>query len=545
MGVTFALVSLFLLSVSWVSCYAASIHEDFGQCMSEHLTGKPHPTENIFTPDSPTYKSRYDAAQQNTRWVNSTVPLPKPTLILMPNNESQIQAAVLCSRQLGLQIRVKSGGHDYEGQSYLSKTPFIIIDLVNMRSIDINVEEQTAWVQTGATLGELYYNIGTRTNTLAFPGGLCPSVGTGGHISGGGLGVLLRKFGLAADNVIDASIVDVNGRILDRKTMGEDLFWAIRGGGGASFGVILSWKLKLVQIPATVTYFNIGVFGIENVTKLVYKWQRIAHKLPKDLFIRGLVATKKTLDENKVIKDKTIKVQFESLFLGSKWDLIPLLNKTFPELGVKQEDLQEMTWVHAAAFRLGGGDETENTLDMVLLNRTDIYRSSYKGKSDFVTTPISPEGLEGIWEKFLEEDTQVYMIIDPFGGQMDNISKSALPFPHRKGTLYNIQYLVKWYNNNATTYSRHQKWMKDLYEYMAPYVSQSPRAAYLNYKDLDLSSNQVGNTSYAQAKVWGEKYFKGNFERLARVKSMVDPSNFFRNEQSIPLLPTKGTKQFH
>ena len=123
-----------------------------------------------------------------------------------------------------------------------------------MRSIDINVEEQTAWVQTGATLGELYYNIGTRTNTLAFPGGLCPSVGTGGHISGGGLGVLLRKFGLAADNAIDARIVDVNGRILDRKTMGEDLFWAIRGGGGASFGVILSWKLKLVQIPATVTF---------------------------------------------------------------------------------------------------------------------------------------------------------------------------------------------------------------------------------------------------------------------------------------------------
>lgn len=544
MGGNHAFVSLLLLSVSWVICSATSIDQDFGQCIATHLSGNPNPTANIFTPDSPTYQSRYEAAQQNTRWVNSTVPLPKPVLILMPYSEAEIQAAVLCSKQVGLQVRAKSGGHDYEGQAFLCKLPFIIIDLVNFRSVEINEQEETAWVQTGATLGELYYNIGNRTNTLAFPAGLCSSVGTGGHISGGGFGVLLRKFGLAADNVIDARIVDVNGQIMDRKAMGEDLFWAIRGGGGASFGVILAWQLQLVQIPATVTYFNVGSFGKENVTKLITKWQDTATQLPEDLFIRAMVGLNKTY-ENNVLIDKKIKVRFESLFLGSKSDLIPLLNQSFPELEVKPEDLQEMSWIHASAFRLGGGDETKSTLDMVLLNRTDIFKSSYKGKSDFVTTPIPPEGLQGICDKFLEEDTQVYMIFDPFGGKMNDISESALPFPHRNGTLYNIQYLVKWYHNNVTTDERHENWIKELYQYMTPYVSQSPRAAYLNYKDLDLGTNQVGNTSYAQAKVWGERYFKGNFERLAKVKSMVDPSNFFRNEQSIPLFPSEGTQQFN
>ena len=72
---------------------------------------------------------------------------------------------------------------------------------------------------------------------------------------------------------------------------------------------------------------------------------------------------------------------------------------------------------------------------------------------------------------------------------------------------------------------------------MKPYVSKYHRAAYLNYRDLDLGINKKGNTSYSEARVWGGKYFNGNFKRLAQVKSKVDPNNFFRNEQSIPLLP--------
>lgn len=71
---------------------------------------------------------------------------------------------------------------------------------------------------------------------------------------------------------------------------------------------------------------------------------------------------------------------------------------------------------------------------------------------------------------------------------------------------------------------------------MTPYVSNSPRGAYRNYRDLDLGVDNKGNTSYVEASIWGRKYFKNNFKRLVRVKTVINPDNFFKNEQNIPLL---------
>ncbi|KAG2612162.1 hypothetical protein PVAP13_4KG261330 [Panicum virgatum] len=117
----------------------------------------------------------------------------------------------------------------------------------------VDAARAEAWAGSGATLGEVYYAVGAASRALAFPAGVCPTVGVGGHLGGGGFGMLMRRYGLAADNVLDAVLVDADGRLLNRTTMGEDLFWAIRGGGGESFGVVLSWKLRLVPVLQTVT----------------------------------------------------------------------------------------------------------------------------------------------------------------------------------------------------------------------------------------------------------------------------------------------------
>ncbi|KAJ0986278.1 hypothetical protein J5N97_004634 [Dioscorea zingiberensis] len=287
------LLCLLFISLATTTGHSySSSNEAFLQCLHLHTkTSTKNLSKLLHTPNTTSYSSILLFSLVNTRFNTSST--PKPLLIFTPTHESHIQASVICSKSHGLSLRVRSGGHDYEGLSSRSQDhqPFIILDLTNVNSVTVDVDLATAWVQAGATLGDVYYQVANKSATLGFPAGVCPSVGVGGHISGGGMGTMVRKYGLAADNVLDVRLVDVHGRILDKDSMGEDLFWAIRGGGAASFGVVLSWKLRLVPVPSTVTVFTITKKAEDGAIELINKWQYIADKLPEELYIEVVIQT--------------------------------------------------------------------------------------------------------------------------------------------------------------------------------------------------------------------------------------------------------------
>ncbi|KAI3994535.1 hypothetical protein MKX01_015561 [Papaver californicum] len=524
-------VSLFIFSISFgASSTTIEIQENFLQCLSLNS----HTYTPTYTKTNPNYTIILESNIYNQRPLSSSTNL-KPILIITPLKESHVQASVICSKKHGTQLKVRSGGHDYEGVSFVSDVPFVLVDMANLRAINVNAEDRTAWVQSGATLGELYYRIAEKNRTLGFPAAVCTTVGVGGQFSGGGYGSLLRKYGLAGDNIIDVRIVDAHGRILNKETMGEDLFWAIRGGGGGNFGVVLSWKIKLVPVPPVVTLFTITKTLEEGATGLVHKWQEVAPKFPDELFMRViLTSANSTTQKGKT----TVQASFNSMYLGDTTKLLLVMKERFPELGLKSTDCTETSWVRSTLYF--GNFPAKGPLNN-LLSRSKAA-TTFKAKSDYVRHPISKTGLEGLWKRVLEKENP-FIIFTPYGGKMNEISESALPFPHRSGTLYMIMYVVSWKEEGLETSKKYITWTRNLYRYMAPYVSKCPREAYINYRDLDLGQSKNGTASYRLGRTWGKKYFKGNYKRLVQVKSKFDPENFFKHEQSIPSVASYGSTE--
>ncbi|KAK4270836.1 hypothetical protein QN277_019605 [Acacia crassicarpa] len=522
-------ISVFvLLSVSSTSSFP--IQESFISCLGAHSQNPIPFSISFYTPKNASFTSVFESTAQNLRYLSPS--MPKPDFIFTPLEDSHVQAAVICAKILKVHMRVRSGGHDYEGLSYVSliEKPFMVLDLAKLRAIHVDIEQNTAWIQAGATIGEVYYRISEKSQVHGFPAGICTSLGVGGHITGGAYGSMMRKYGLGADNVINARIVDADGKILDRAAMGEDLFWAIRGGGGGSFGIILWWQIKLVQVPPAVTVFTVTKTLEQDATNILYKWQQVAPNLDENLFIRVLIQ----VTNSSVAGKKTVSTSYNALFLGGADSLLQVMKRSFPELGLTKNDCLETSWIKSVVYMAG---YPVTTPPEILLQGKSSGKIYFKAKSDFVRQVIPRVSLNSLWKRFLQEDGPL-MIWNPYGGMMSKIPESSIPFPHRNGTLFKIQYLTAWFDGEQSM-EKHMNWIRRFYYSMAPSASSFPREAYVNYRDLDLGMNQLNKTSFLWSRIWGSKYYKDNFIRLVKVKSKVDPSNFFRHEQSIPPLPIR------
>ena len=134
-----------------------------------------------------------------------------------------------------------------------------------------------------------------------------------------------------------------------------------------------------------------------------------------------------------------------------------------------------------------------------------------KGKSDYVKKPIPKNAIESIWKLMIEGET-LSMQWNPYGGRMKEISPSETPFPHRAGNLFLIQYFKSWIDESPGDIELHVNFSRSFQEFMMPYVSNSPREAFLNYRDADIGANHPSNaTKFAYTILFSLLYFSSLF----------------------------------
>lgn len=188
-----------------------------------------------------------DAAYDEARKVLTPVDR-HPAAIVRPVDAADVQRVVDYARENDLLLAVRSGGHSGAGHGTCDDG--IVLDLADMKGLEIDAEAKTAWAEAGLTAGE--YTTQAAERGLATGFGDTASVGIGGITTGGGIGYLVRKFGMTIDNLLAAEIVTADGELRQvDATSDPDLFWAIRGGGG-NFGVVTRFKYRLADVPGIV-----------------------------------------------------------------------------------------------------------------------------------------------------------------------------------------------------------------------------------------------------------------------------------------------------
>jgi FAD/FMN-containing dehydrogenase len=385
-------------------------------------------------------------------------------------------------RTNNLTFALRSGGHSYEA---LSQSRSVVIDTRLINQITVDRTKRTVTVGAGASLGAIYKKIGPLG--YAIPAGSCPTVGVSGHVLGGGYGFLGRPLGLACDSLLAVTLVDAQGRAIEADAQQQaDLFWACRGGGGGSFGAVTSFRFQLHPVK------NVTTFGISwrlpaaRAAKIFETWQAWAPQAPSG--INALMRLSRHQDGNLDLR-----------CFGQSTGSVSELRRELKTLS-SSPDVRTMSFLASVNHFAGPDGWTYESVTM-------------KGKSDYVTTPLSDEGILALMEGVAAR-RGITAICDPYGGAVAAPAADATAFAHRSA-LYCIQYASVWSDGKD---QQHLQDMTDLYAALRPHVSGG---AYVNYCDVELANFQ-------------DAYWGSNLARLKQIKAAFDPDNLFHHPRSVP-----------
>jgi len=199
----------------------------------------------------------------------------RPVAIVRVADETDVAHVVSLARETGVELAVRSGGHSLAGHSVSEGG--IVLDLSDMKALDIDTDSRSAWAQSGLTAGEFTTAAGTHGLATGF--GDAATVGIGGITLGGGVGLLSRKHGLTIDSLLAAEIVTADGELVHAdENSHPDLFWAIRGGGG-NFGVVTRLQFRLQEVDDIVG----GMMMLPATPDVLRSFVELAEAAPDDL----------------------------------------------------------------------------------------------------------------------------------------------------------------------------------------------------------------------------------------------------------------------
>ena len=430
---------------------------------------------------------RADDGFNDARTIHNSMIDRHPTIIVVASGPADVMTAIKLCRDHGLLLSIHGGGHSVPGFSVCDRG--VMIHLSGMKGVRVDPKTRTVRCEGGSTWGDVDHE--TQALGLATTGGVAPTTGVGGYTLGGGLGYLMRKHGLACDNLVSADVVTAEGNLVTASVdENADLFWGLRGGGG-NFGLVTSFEFGLHPLGHILG--GMIVYPIDAAREVLRLYREITASAPDELGAAAAVAT-------------------------------------LPEAGP----------VVGLVFCYSGPmDEGEKILKPFREFRPVIVDTI--GPCPYKVVQIeaeeaNPPGMRNYWKtSFLNELTDdlvelvvdryqtapspyTHVVLETLGGAMSRVPSDATAFNHHNYP-FNCSVFDLW--EDASQDEQGRQWVRDLWQVMQPF---SAGGVYTNYMDRP---KDEGHDRLRAA------YGPETFARLTALKKKYDPTNLFRLNQNI------------
>ncbi len=434
-----------------------------------------------------------DADYDGARRVYNGMHDRRPRAIIQCTDSADVMAVIAAGRDSGLDLAVRGGGHSVPGFGTVDDG--LVIDLSPMKHVLVDPVKKVARVGGGATLGDVDH--ATYPFGLAVPGGVVSTTGVGGLTLGGGLGYLTRSVGLTIDNLLSADVVLADGRqVTASDYQNEDLFWALRGGGG-NFGVVTNFEFQLHEVGDVVG--GPMFFDYEDATAVLQCYRDYMARAPEQL----------------------------GCFFG--WQIAPDLPF------IPKDRIGDLFCVLVACWN-GPHEAAEEVLkplrDAAEVKAQFVEAMPFPALQSLFDDSV-PKGMQHYWKAdFIAELTDEAiaahvehgkntphisssMHLHPINGAAQRVGAEETAFGHRDKSFAPV--IVGIWDDPADN-EANIKWVKDYYAAIHPHSGSD--GGYVNFMSDDDDERAPAN-------------YGANYERLARVKATYDPDNLFHLNQNI------------
>ena len=438
----------------------------------------------------------------------------RPWRINVVESVDDIRKAIECARTHGIPLRIKSGGHNYEGFSMVSNG--IVVHLGKLKAFTIDSGARTCTFGPGWLQKDLNKELKKGQEKYIISGGVCPDVAAIPVILGGGTGCYHRKYGLTCDTVTSLTVMTADGKLnVCDSEQNSELFWACRGAGNGNFGVVTSATVRIFPAPEGTPF------------KIVWRWdERVVHNWQQWLATATPEIASVSLelgDYDNIGRPQSIICK--GLCIGNREDY----KRAVADLVSMDPHPIEECFTFETADEIGqltSGYSDRDALkqwamESALIIREDEALKEWRWKSTGLISDriMSPEDVKQVGD-LMQRTPQTFagfsIAFVALGGVVDTVNPRATAYPHRKA-LYMMRIVGRW---EDAANDRGNLYFHQLMKTLLARQTES-QSYYFNYSDLEVDN-------------YMKSYFAANQQRLIQVKSDYDRDNFFSYQQSIP-----------